>query len=106
MESRLEQKSQRRVYSLKNPMIVINCVVKEYTDIVDNFFAILDNPNGDSTLRMLMDQKEHIGYRTVERIVVFGYTEPKEMAEKVSTATCEGNWRADDIDRCSSKPQA
>ena len=72
-----------------------------YTNIVDGFFAILDSPNGASTLRMLMDQKEHIGYRTVERIVVFGYTKPKEMAKKVSTATCEGNWRADDIGRCS-----
>lgn len=36
----------------------------------DGFFALLGSPNGASTMRMLHDHKESLGYRRVERVVL------------------------------------
>lgn len=39
------------------------------------FYAILGSVNGANCLRLLRDHKADIGYRTVERVVVFGAAE-------------------------------
>ena len=43
-----------------------------YTRIDNGFYAILGTPNGASTMRMLRDHRTELGYRVVEKIVVFG----------------------------------
>ena len=45
----------------------------EYTELDNGFFAILGSVLGTSTMHMLIDHKSQIGYRTVEKVVVFGY---------------------------------
>lgn len=66
-----------------------------YTNIFDEYFAILGSPNGASTLRMLIDQKEQIGYQTQKRIFVFGCTESEGQgdSEEISTVVCDGGER-------------
>ena len=44
----------------------------EYTQYDNGFFAILGSDLGGSTARMILDHKKEIGYRTVERLVIFG----------------------------------
>ncbi|CAE7026322.1 hypothetical protein P3342_005752 [Pyrenophora teres f. teres] len=44
----------------------------EYTCLDNGFYAILGTPNGASTMRMLRDHRTELGYRIVEKIVVFG----------------------------------
>ena len=39
---------------------------REYTELDDGFFAILWSPNWASTLRMLLDHKQDVGWRTVD----------------------------------------
>ena len=42
-----------------------------YTKYHSGFFALLGSINGASTMRMLLDHKSQIGFRTVEKVVVF-----------------------------------
>ena len=44
----------------------------EYTPLDNGFYALLGSPNGKAMMRMLSDHKSHIGYKTVERIVLVG----------------------------------
>jgi hypothetical protein len=39
------------------------------------YHAILGTPNGASTMRMLADHRQALGYRIVERVVVLGKEE-------------------------------
>ena len=43
---------------------------REYLPLDEGFFALLGSVNGSSTMRMLLDHKAHIGFQTIERIVV------------------------------------
>ena len=45
---------------------------REYTNSDDGYFAILGSINGASTMRMLIDHKADIKYRTVEKVFVLG----------------------------------
>ena len=58
-----------------------------YTNIDDGFFAILGSPNGASTLRMLIDHKEQIKYRTAKRIVVFGCRDIEDVEDDMKSRT-------------------
>ena len=44
----------------------------EYTSLDNGFYALLGSPNGKVMMQMLLDHKSHIGYKTVERIVLVG----------------------------------
>ena len=44
----------------------------EYTPLDNGFYALLGSPNGKIMMRMLLDHKSHIGYKTVERIILVG----------------------------------
>ena len=44
---------------------------KEYFPPDQGFFALLRSVNGSSTMRMLLDHKDRIGYKTVMNIIVF-----------------------------------
>ena len=44
----------------------------EYSPLDDGFHALLGSPNGKTMMRMLLDHKSHLGYKTVERIVLVG----------------------------------
>lgn len=44
----------------------------EYTAPDDGYYAILGTVNGASTMRMLLDHKAGMGYRTVERVIILG----------------------------------
>ena len=44
----------------------------EYSPLDNGFYALLGSPNGKTMMRMLLDHKSHIGYKTVERIVLVG----------------------------------
>jgi hypothetical protein len=44
----------------------------EYIAGDDGYYGILGSVNGASSMRMLLDHKEEIGFRTVERVVVLG----------------------------------
>ena len=44
----------------------------EYSPLDDGFHALLGSPNGKTIMRMLLDQKSHIGYKTLELIVLVG----------------------------------
>ena len=46
-----------------------------YTKYHSGFFALLGSINGASTMRMLLDHKAEIGFRTVDRMVVFAEDE-------------------------------
>ena len=55
----------------------------EYTDIDEGFYALLGSTNGGSTngassMRMLRDLKEALGFRTVERVVIVGERHPDD----------------------------
>lgn len=45
---------------------------KEFTDIDDGFYALLGSVLGNSSMHMLLDHKAEIGYRSVDRVVLFG----------------------------------
>lgn len=45
---------------------------KEYTEWDQGYHAILGSVNGASTMRMLLDHKAAIGFRTIERVMVLG----------------------------------
>ena len=44
---------------------------REYLPFDEGFFALLGSVNGSSTMRMLLDHKAHLGFMTIEKIVVF-----------------------------------
>lgn len=44
---------------------------KVYTELDDGYYAVLGSQNGASTMRILLDHKAQIGFRTVEKIIVF-----------------------------------
>ena len=44
----------------------------EYSLLDNGFDALLGSPNGKTMMRMLSDHKNHIGYKTVERVVLVG----------------------------------
>ena len=44
----------------------------EYSPLDNGFYALLGSPNGKNMMRMLSDHKSHIGYKTVERIILVG----------------------------------
>ena len=44
---------------------------KVYTELDDRYYAILGSQNGASTMRILLDHKAQIGFRTVEKIILF-----------------------------------
>ena len=44
----------------------------ECSPLDNGFYALLGSPNGKTMMRMLSDHKSHIGYKTVERIVLVG----------------------------------
>ena len=46
---------------------------REYLPLDEGFFALLGSVNGASTMRMLLDHKVHIGHKTIQKIVVFGF---------------------------------
>ena len=48
----------------------------EYTDVDEGFFGLLGSTNGASSMRMLIDHKEALEYRTVKRVVVVGERDP------------------------------
>ena len=43
---------------------------KVYTELDDRYYAILGSQNGASTMRILLDHKAQIGFRTVEKIIL------------------------------------
>jgi len=45
---------------------------REYTELDQGYYAILGSINGASSMRILLDHKTEIGYRTVERVIVLG----------------------------------
>ncbi len=51
---------------------------REYTELDNGFFALLGSVLGSSTMRMLLDHNTDIGYRTVERVVVFAKNNTEE----------------------------
>jgi len=55
----------------------------EYTTQDQGFYALLRSVNGKSTMRMLLDHKSHIGYRTVEKVIVIGDSDDKEPKLKL-----------------------
>ena len=48
----------------------------EYTDIDEGFYALLGSTNGASSMRMLIDHKDALEVRTVERVVIVGERDP------------------------------
>lgn len=64
-----------------------------YTEHDNGFFAILGSVLGSSAVRILSDHKRDIGYRTVERIVVFGKTDEGEDYDKAKSL--QGSRRSD-----------
>ncbi len=55
----------------------------EYTTQDQGFYALPRSVNGKSTMRMLLDHKSHIGYRTVEKVIVIGDSDDKEPKLKL-----------------------
>ncbi|KAK3167282.1 hypothetical protein OEA41_010409 [Lepraria neglecta] len=55
---------------------------KVYTDVDDGFYAILGSTNGASMMRMLIDHKSQIGFRTVERVVVLRCVNIEQLTER------------------------
>ncbi|KAK2798739.1 hypothetical protein FQN50_008720 [Emmonsiellopsis sp. PD_5] len=58
---------------------------REYTEFDEGYYAILGSTNGASTMRMLIDHKRDIGYRTVDKVIVlpdaaFTSEEPKSQS--------------------------
>ena len=45
---------------------------KEYTEWDQGYYAILGSVNGASCMRMLLDHKAAMGFRTIERVLVLG----------------------------------
>lgn len=45
---------------------------REYTNRDSGFFAIMGSVLGSSSMRVFIDHKSQIGYRTVEKVIVFG----------------------------------
>lgn len=54
-----------------------------YTNTDDGFWAILGSTNGASTVRMLKDHKTEIGFRTIEKVVVFECLADGDVFEKL-----------------------
>ena len=55
---------------------------KEYTKHDNGFFAILGSVSGNSAAHIILEHKKEIGYRTVERIVIFGKKDEDEDGHK------------------------
>ena len=55
----------------------------EYTPQDQGFYALLGSVNGKSSMRMLLDHKGHIGYRTVEKVILVGDSDDKEQKLKL-----------------------
>ena len=43
---------------------------REYLPLDEGFLALLGSVNGSNTMRMLLDHKNHVGHKTIEKIVV------------------------------------
>ena len=54
---------------------------KVYEPPDDGFYAILGSVNGASMMRMLLDHKSQIGYRTIERVVVLPVVDFKDLSD-------------------------
>lgn len=54
---------------------------REYTKYHSGFFALLGSVNGASTMRMLLDHEEEIGFRIVDKVVVFAENEVEQIEE-------------------------
>ena len=48
---------------------------KEYIEWDQDYHAILESVNGASTMKMLLDHKAAIGFRTIERVLILGKLE-------------------------------
>lgn len=59
----------------------------EYTELDNGFFAILGSVLGTSTMHMLIDQRSQIGYRTVEKVIMFGYRKAGATVEYEKSRT-------------------
>lgn len=59
----------------------------KFTMLDNGFHALLGSVLGTSNMRMLIDRKSKIGYRTVEKVVILSYRkeEPKDEYEKSRT---------------------
>ena len=55
----------------------------EYTPQDQSFYALLGSVNGKSSMRMLLDHKGHIGYRTVEKVIVVSDSDDKQQKLKL-----------------------
>ncbi len=49
---------------------------REYYPEDEGFKDLLGSPNGRTMMRMLLDQKSEIGYKTVGRIILVGHKDP------------------------------
>ena len=49
-----------------------------YEEPQDDFYALLGSPLGVQMLRLLLDHKGEIGFRYVEKVVVFAMTKEAE----------------------------
>lgn len=58
----------------------------EYTPQDQGFYALLGSVNCKSSMRMLLDHKGHIGYRTGEKVIVDGKSDDKEQKLKLDGA--------------------
>ena len=58
-----------------------------YTEGDEGFYAQLGSVNGASTVRMLLDYKHQIGYRTVHKIVVQECEEVEEVKDVLEART-------------------
>lgn len=50
----------------------------EYSEVDQGFYALLGSINGASSMRMLIDHKEALGFRTVERVVILSQKDAPE----------------------------
>ena len=59
---------------------------RELTDTDPGFFAVLGSINGYSTIRMLRDHRQAVGFRTVERVLLLK-TEDGDIPEDKQAPT-------------------
>ena len=74
----------------------------EYIDIDQGFYALLRSTNGASSMRMLIDHEEALGFRTVERVVIVGERHPddKDVPSRTLMILLSGKrgFASDDVD--------
>ena len=59
---------------------------RELTDTDPGFFAVLGSINGYSTMRMLRDHRQAVGFRTVERVLLLK-TDDRKIPEEGKAPT-------------------